>query len=123
MDNLDLNIENYDLNDLLNLFSLDTNFSEEDLKRCKRTVCKTHPDKCKLPKEYFIFFVKAYKYIHHIYEFKRNNVDNKTTEYQHHLDTFDNSNKDEISNKIKSDNFNKWFNEMFLKYKLEDNDD
>ena len=32
----DLNIDNYDLNDLLNLFKLDKNFNEEDLKQAKK---------------------------------------------------------------------------------------
>ena len=117
---IDLNIENYDLDDLLNLFSLEKDFDGEDLKRCKRVVCKTHPDKSKLPKEYFIFFGKAYKIIHKIYEFKRSKIDNKITEYEYYVDEYDNNNKEDISNKIKKDNFNEWFNKMFLKYNIND---
>ena len=48
METLDLNIENYDLNDLLNLFQLDYNFNEQDLKQAKKIVLQTHPDKCEL---------------------------------------------------------------------------
>ena len=33
--NIDLNIDNYDLNDLLNLFKINYNFYEEDLKMFK----------------------------------------------------------------------------------------
>ena len=43
-DNIDLNIENYDLSDLLNLFKLDYNFGENELKRSKKQVMLTHPD-------------------------------------------------------------------------------
>ena len=53
-ENLDLNIQNYNLNDLLNLFKLNTNFTEEELKNAKKIVLKTHPDKSNLDKKYTI---------------------------------------------------------------------
>ena len=56
--NIDLNIENYSLNEILQLFQLDYNFGENELKQAKRIVLKTHPDKSKLPKEYFLFYIK-----------------------------------------------------------------
>ena len=61
MDKVDLNIDNYNLNDILELFKLDYNFDSSDLKKAKRVVLMTHPDKSKLPKEYFLFYTKAYK--------------------------------------------------------------
>ena len=67
MESLDLNIDNYNLPDILALFNLPTLFNEEDLKRARIAVLKTHPDKCQLPKEYFLFFTKAYRIIHQIY--------------------------------------------------------
>jgi hypothetical protein len=67
MESLDLNIDNYNLPDILALFNLPTLFNEDDLKRAKHAVLKTHPDKCKLPKEYFLFFTKAYRIVHQIY--------------------------------------------------------
>lgn len=67
METLDLNIDNYNLPDILALFNLPTLFNEEDLKRAKLAVLKTHPDKSKLPKEYFLFFTKAYRIIFQIY--------------------------------------------------------
>ena len=70
MDNFDLNIDNYDLEDLLNLFHLNYEFDENDLKRAKTLALKTHPDKSGLNKEVFLFFMKAYKMIESIYEFK-----------------------------------------------------
>ena len=67
MESLDLNIDNYNLPDILSLFNLPTLFNESDLKRAKLAVLKTHPDKCDLPKEYFLFFTKAYRILHQIY--------------------------------------------------------
>ena len=67
MESLDLNIDNYNLPDILALFNLPTLFNEEDLKRARLAVLKTHPDKCELPKEYFLFFTKAYRIVHQIY--------------------------------------------------------
>ena len=50
--NIDLNINNYDLKDLLNLFQLDYNFTKDELKKAKKVVLKTHPDKSGLDKDY-----------------------------------------------------------------------
>ena len=61
MDELDLDINNYELNDILNLFQIPSDFTEEQLKQCKKAVLKTHPDKSGLDKEVFLFFSKAYK--------------------------------------------------------------
>ena len=69
----DLNIDNYDLNDLLNLFKLDKNFNEEDLKQAKKIVLKTHPDKSGLNPDYFRFYSAAYKSIYNIWQFKNKN--------------------------------------------------
>ena len=53
MDNIDLNIDNYNLQELLNLFSITENFSEKDMKEAKKVVLRTHPDKSGLDKKYF----------------------------------------------------------------------
>jgi hypothetical protein len=66
MDTVDLNIENYDLADILNLFYLDMPFDEEDLKKSKKIVLKTHPDKSGLKPEVFLFYSKAYKKLYSI---------------------------------------------------------
>ena len=79
-ENLDLNIDNYNLDELLELFHLSYDFTENDLKQAKRIVLRTHPDKSGLPKEYFLFFSKAYKIVFNIYEF-RHKSKNQSTEY------------------------------------------
>ena len=55
---LDLNLDNYELEDLLSLFQLPYNFDKEQLKSAKKIVLKTHPDKndCDLLKRIFLIF-------------------------------------------------------------------
>ena len=67
---IDLDITNYNYEDLLRLFTMPYDFDENDLKRAKKVVLKMHPDKSHLSPEYFLFFSKAYKTIYSIYEFK-----------------------------------------------------
>ena len=70
MQKLDLNIDHYQLEDLLRLFKIPSDFDENDLKKAKKIVLQTHPDKSQLPSEYFLFFSKAYKMLYGILEFK-----------------------------------------------------
>lgn len=120
MDSIDLNIDNYNLQELLSLFSISENFSEKDMKEAKKIVLKTHPDKSGLDPKYFLFFSKAFKIIYGIFEFRETNKKDHS-KYK----TIDNPENDEIiknalaSNTVKKD-FNKWFNELFEKSKIED---
>uniref|UniRef100_A0A6C0EVR5 J domain-containing protein n=1 Tax=viral metagenome TaxID=1070528 RepID=A0A6C0EVR5_9ZZZZ len=128
VEKVDLNIDNYQLDDVLNLFRIPVDFDETDLKRAKQIVLKTHPDKSNLDPEYFRFYSKAYKMLYTIWEFrKRGDIDNdnKNTEYSNDiadeekrvlLDKFFETNSKLKSNKSKD--FNKWFNEQFDKNKL-----
>jgi len=81
MESLDLNIDNYNLPDILALFNLPTLFNEEDLKRARLAVLKTHPDKSQLPKEYFMFFTKAYRILHQIYTVRHPATNEHYTEH------------------------------------------
>ena len=93
------------------------------MKKSKKIVLKTHPDKSKLEPKYFLFFTKAYKRLYAVYEFQNKNInkveDHVTYESKEHnqlLTQFfekDKSLKD-------STNFNKWFNDQFEKHRLED---
>ena len=109
--NLDFNIENYDLEELLNLFHLNYSFNEVDLKKAKKLVFKLHPDKSGLDKRYFLFFCKAFRVINTIYN-HRFKTFNPNTEYVVEVDT---NNKQLIDSLLKKNNleFNKWFNEVF----------
>ena len=49
-ESMDLDINNYELMDILNLFKLPIMFDDKHLKQAKKTVLLMHPDKSKLPK-------------------------------------------------------------------------
>ena len=57
---LDLDLENYSLEDILDLFKLTYDFTEDDLKSAKKIASLTHPDHSGLNAEIFMFFTKAY---------------------------------------------------------------
>jgi hypothetical protein len=119
MNNIDLNIDNYELKDLLELFNLPYDFNEDDLKKTKKMVLKTHPDKSKLEKEYFLFFTAAFKIIVSIYEFRTRSNKQTSTEYLGFEE--DPEKKLLMKNLSKKNNFNKIFNELFEKHKVTDN--
>ena len=125
MNDIDLNIDNYNLQELLNLFSIKDDFSERDMKNAKKIVLKMHPDKSGLDSKYFFFFSKAYKILYGLYEFRQTN-----TNHHKKYETLDNNNnnnnnndeiiKNALDNNIVKKNFNKWFNELFEKGKIDD---
>jgi hypothetical protein len=119
MAHIDLNIENYDLTDLLALFKLDFEFDAEDLKRVKKTVMQTHPDKSALDKKYFLFFTSAYKIIFSIHEFRHKSSSKQSTEYSVEKD----EHKELLLKEVqKKPNFNKIFNELFEKHRIKDDE-
>jgi len=67
---MDLDLDHYDLDDLLALFKLRANFTPEEFKAAKRIVLATHPDKSGLGSEYFVFFSKAYKLLDYVHKTK-----------------------------------------------------
>ena len=101
---VDLNIDNYELVDILNLFKIPQNFEERDLKQAQQIVLKTHPDKSQLPNEYFLFYSKAYKILYSIWEFRKKgdvNSKDKNTDY-----SVDDNEKSEILNEFFDKNKN-----------------
>lgn len=121
MNNFDLNIQNYELNDLLELFKLPYHFNENNLKEAKKIVLKTHPDKSGLAKEYFLFFSQAYKYLLKIHQLRQSST-TSNTEY-HKDDLWSKEQTVLIDGKIQSMNqneYNKWFNETFEKMRIKD---
>ena len=124
MDNFDLNIDNYDLEDLLNLFHLNYEFKEIDMKKAKNVALKTHPDKSGLNREVFMFFMKAYKMLESIYEFKMKRS-RCVSNINYESEKMETSKKTLLLKKLdgmKAGDFNKWFNNMFEKVKITDDD-
>lgn len=122
----DLDIDNYSLEELYHLFGikdLTQKLTDDVMKSAKQVVLKTHPDKSKLDSSYFLFFSKAYKRLHGIYEFS-NKSSTKKSSYAKELYNDDQHGK--ILNKfIKSSKltdpkeFNNWFNAKFDEHRTE----
>jgi hypothetical protein len=125
MSDLDLNIDNYSLEDLYNLFNIpDGVLNDANLKTAKQIVYKMHPDKSRLDPKYFLFFSKAYKCIFSVYEFQ--NKSDKKTESNLKKEYFEDSNVSVLNNMFETKkelkdpkNFNSWFNQSFEKHRLE----
>jgi hypothetical protein len=129
MNDLDLNIDNYELRDLINLFNIPLHFQETDLKNAKKMVLKTHPDKSGLDKEYFLFFSQAFKYLLKVYQLRQSSSITNTEYDNSDLDcSFKSEHTILIDGEIKNMDQNQyidWFNKAFDKMKVNDdnNDD
>ena len=128
----DLNIENYELNDILALFKIGADFGEDELRAAKKIVLKTHPDKSGLESEYFLFYSKAYRVLFSIWEFKNKSKKElkDIKSYKEGKETFfDKQNKKTLDSFLSKEglkdtkSFNKWFNTQFEKNKMEREDD
>ena len=116
---LDLNIDNYNLEDILNLFGLNFHYDINDLKNAKKMALKTHPDKSGLDNEVFIFFSKAYNILSKLYKLK-NRTEKKVENIDYDGDDMEREmgNKELLQMRLKSLNkkdFNGWFNKLFEK--------
>ena len=115
---IDLDLDNYDLNDLFKLFNLEYNFNENDLKQVKRTVVQIHPDKSGLDKKFFLFYCKAFRVIKNIYDY-RNRRNTQLNDVNAKIEYLAESEEDAgkkhlIDNlqKKSSKEFNEWFNRI-----------
>jgi hypothetical protein len=124
LNDLDLDLEHYSLEDLYKLFNIRNGYLTEDtLKDAKRIVLKMHPDKSRLEQKYFLFFSNAYKRLYSVYEFQNKSSNKKNTKE----DYYDEGNQiilnqllDNNSELKDPKNFNGWFNKQFEKHRLED---
>lgn len=123
LNTLDLDLDNYSLDDLYHLFNISGGYlSEESLKSAKQIVLKMHPDKSHLDAKYFLFFSKAYKRLYGIYEFQNKSTNKKFKDE----DFYDESNRNILDNMFEKNkalkdpkNFNDMFNKAFEKHRLD----
>jgi hypothetical protein len=121
MANHNLRIEDYTLDDLLGLFEIRSyDISMEDLKRAKKRVLMSHPDKSRLPPNYFLFYKKAFDIVIQFYENrnKQNQKMNEETVKYKPLNTadLDKNTTNQITKVIgsmKKDEFQSKFNQLF----------
>ena len=123
---IDFNLDNYNLQELLNLFQLNYNFNINDLKNAKKIVMQLHPDKSGLDKNYFLFYCRAFRIIKNIYDFKNKKQEclkhsNSKVEYLAESDN-EKDNKLLVDNLLKKDkkHFHEWFNSTFEKINIVD---
>lgn len=112
-----LNIQTYSFEEILGLFELSKEFNEEDIKRAKKKVLWMHPDKSRLPSEYFLFYKKAYETLLVFFEEKTKQdkvVPNTEIAYVP-MNTSENKKVGKVINAMKAEEFNNVFNEMFDK--------
>jgi len=120
---MDLDITNYDYDDILKLFKVGQHFNEEDLKKAKKQVLASHPDKSGLDKSYFLFFSSAYKILFNIYNFREKhssttNLNNYNENYNADTDETNALLIHKITSNKSSAQFNSWFNEQFENFKI-----
>lgn len=117
---IDMNEDNYDYEDLLQLFALDNNFNQADLKVVKRKVMKLHPDRSKLPREVFVFMIKMYCKIEEIYSFTHHEKDKDKLTIKYDVDEkfkdyLEKNNIDPVKNyKLFTKEFNKMFEQVYI---------
>jgi hypothetical protein len=115
-----LNIHMYKFDEILDLFGLTYDISIDDMKRAKKTVLMTHPDKSKLGPEYFLFYKKAFDMVYQFYENQQKvNAQVPTEEEKYkpfNQSAFDKSTNQNIKtkiNKMTSNEFQHKFNQLF----------
>lgn len=110
----------YSLKEVLALFDLTYDITLDDLKRAKKTVLRTHPDKSGLKSEYFLFFKKAFDIVVHFYEQQQKEKQEVPKEEQKYvpintsgLNTSSSSKITKTINEMSSKEFQKKFNQLF----------
>ena len=121
---VDLNIDNYNLDEILALFELPQDFKFEDLKQAFiNYVAPLHPDKSGLPSDYFIFYRKAYGVLINLHKMRTNKVyadkmdaqdyTKYAEKYKNEFKEQEEQNRSYAETLMKSDNFNDAFNKLF----------
>jgi hypothetical protein len=115
-----LDIQDYSLDEIFHLFKIPSkiHITTEHIKQAKKITLQMHPDKSKLPHEYFMFYKKAFEIIISYYETQQKTSQmvptEKDIEYEH---LEENINEKEIAKQIQKisaeKSFHKKFNTLF----------
>lgn len=112
-----LNIKMYSFKEILEIFELSYDFDIDDLKRAKMIVLKTHPDKSRLPSNYFLFYKKAFDIVMDYYNEKQKvNIEVPHEEIKYENETPDKSTYKQVGKTMKelgTQKFQEKFNELF----------
>lgn len=109
-----LDVAMYSLEDLLGLFDLDYNITLNGIKKAKHKVLMLHPDKSRLPAEYFLFYKRAFEIVVRFYEDQTKTSQHvpSTKMTYNGLNSVDKNTK-RIINEMKASDFQTQFNTMF----------
>jgi hypothetical protein len=110
----------YKFEEILGLFDLTYDISIDDMKRAKKKVLMTHPDKSRLSPDYFLFYKKAFDIVVRFYE-EQNKQNQKIPSEKQNYDTsnIDTSNRSmskqvsNVINKMSETEFQQKFNKLF----------
>lgn len=111
-----LDIQTYNLDELLKLFDLDYDFDVEQLKIAKKKVLFLHPDKSKLSSDYFLFYKKAFDIVYTFFVEKtkqERNVPKEKTVYDPNNDDGVRTEISGVMKSMKNKEFQNKFNELF----------
>jgi hypothetical protein len=114
-----LDIQSYSFYEILALFHLEVNdITVDNLKRAKKTVLMMHPDKSKLPKEYFLFYKKAFDVVVRMYENvqKVSQTVEETDYFPHETESLSTKQFQKTLGNISQKTFQHNFNELFDKH-------
>jgi hypothetical protein len=112
-----LDISKYNFDEVLELFDMNYNMNADDMKRAKKKVLMSHPDKSRLDQKYFLFYKKAYEFVVNYYNEKikhEERSERKSTAYTP-LENQDVGQEQvtDIIGKMKKKDFNTTFNNLF----------
>jgi hypothetical protein len=119
-----LDIHMYKFNEIMGLFDLTENMTIEDLNKAKKKVLMMHPDKSRLPPEYFLFYKKAFDIVVNYYknvekiETSKREIHREKIYQPHENSLYDRNTNQKITSTIeKMDTkvFSRKFNELFEK--------
>ena len=112
-----LNIKMYSFKEILELFKLPYDFDIDQLKQAKMVVLRMHPDKSRLPADYFLFYKKAFDIVFDYYnERQKVNVEVPHNEIKYESDTPDKATYKQVGKTMKelgTEKFQQKFNQLF----------
>lgn len=77
-----LDLQSYSLEEIFGLFDLDYNLTEDKMRKAKMKVLMIHPDKSRLPANYFHFYREAYEIVLNIYKQRSKGNEPQSTTYK-----------------------------------------
>ncbi len=120
---MDFNLNNYNLKQLLDLFDIQGELTENKIKIARKKVLALHPDKT-LDKNlihYYEFFTSAFNKLVDIYSYTKSMTTEKNQRHEN-VDIQDSFSRYVEKNNIKGDKFSNEFNKMFEKVNIREDD-